>query len=104
MSAITEDRSANGRSASESDPGTPASFWQALFLFVYHVVLGLFLAYAVYNVWPPQPWPKDPRPLASEQRPGVKAEATAKKGQDATATGTTTSGTAISGSEAAAAA
>lgn len=45
---------------SSPDPGKPATFGQALGLFIYHVVLGLFLAYAIYNVWPPQPWPKDP--------------------------------------------
>lgn len=98
MSADDEDRSTNGRFPSESDPGTPASFRQAFFLFLYHVALGLFLAYAIYNVWPPQPWPKDPRPPASDQRRGVKDDVTAKKGPDATATDTTTSGTATSGS------
>jgi hypothetical protein len=55
----------NGDTENRPDEGLPgprklASFRQAFFLFIYHVVLGLFLAYAIYNVWPPQPWPKEP--------------------------------------------
>ena len=40
-------------------PPKPPAFYQVLLLFVYHLVLGLALAYAIYNVWPPQPWPGD---------------------------------------------
>ena len=43
----------------EPDPPKKASFYQVLALFTYHVLLGIFLAYAIYNVWPPQPWPGD---------------------------------------------
>lgn len=73
MTVVTDNGSAGNRTP-EPDPGTKASFWQSLFLFVYHVVLGLFLAYAIYNVWPPQPWPEDPA-----KRAGTKAEEAATK-------------------------
>lgn len=85
---------------SESDPGTKASFKQSLLLFIYHVVLGLFLAYAIYNVWPPQPWPENPQKNATANRSGDKSDDTEKKAKapatkgQADTTATATSGTA----------
>jgi len=56
---------ANGDSAFRPDPPHRISFYQVLILFVYHVALALLLAYAAYNVWPPQPWPGDKRPATA---------------------------------------
>ena len=53
-------------SAFQPDPPRKVKFSQALALFVYHVLLALFLAYAMYKVWPPQPWPGDERARAQE--------------------------------------
>jgi hypothetical protein len=41
------------------DPPERVRLYQVVILFFYHIVLALFLAYTIYNVWPPQPWPGD---------------------------------------------
>jgi hypothetical protein len=41
------------------DPPQKVNLYQVAILFTYHVLLAIFLAYAIYNVWPPQPWPGD---------------------------------------------
>ncbi|HEY0546668.1 MAG TPA: IPT/TIG domain-containing protein [Pyrinomonadaceae bacterium] len=41
------------------EPAQKPKLYQVAILFIYHVVLGVVLAYLVYNVWPPQPWPGD---------------------------------------------
>lgn len=82
---------------SESDPGTKASFKQSLFLFIYHIVLGLFLAYAIYNVWPPQPWPENPRNNAPAKRAGDKSGDAEKKAKAPETKGPADTGTATSG-------
>ncbi len=58
MSASVNDP-ADSDSPFKPDPPKKISFYQVLILFVYHVALALLLAYAAYNVWPPQPWPGD---------------------------------------------
>src|ERR1043165_4560387 len=83
---------------SESEEGTKASFKQSLFLFIYHVVLALFLAYAIYNVWPPQPWPENPQKNAIAKRPGDKSADAEKKVKGPETKGTlNTTATATSG-------
>jgi hypothetical protein len=47
------------------DPPTKPTFGQVALLFAYHILLALFLAYSIYNVWPPQPWPGDKSPKAN---------------------------------------
>ena len=44
---------------SKPDPPEKVNVYQVGILFIYHVLLAIFLAYAIYNVWPPQPWPGD---------------------------------------------
>ena len=46
-------------SAFKPDPPESVRLYHVVMLFFYHIVLALFLAYAIYNVWPPQPWPGD---------------------------------------------
>lgn len=47
-------------------PPTAPTSAQVFLLFAYHVLLGIVLAYSIYNVWPPQPWPGDyPDPVAA---------------------------------------
>jgi hypothetical protein len=58
-----------------SDPPKKPTLAQVTILFVYHVVLGVLLAYLVYNIWPPLPWPGDARPKPE-------AGAGAKTGKD----------------------
>lgn len=70
MSRTVERGSADDDSTFKPDPPKKASFAQATVLFVYHIALALLLAYAVYNVWPPQPWPKDPRSNTPSGRVG----------------------------------
>lgn len=41
------------------DPPQKLAFSYVLLLFGYHVVVAIVLAYAIYNVWPPMPWPGD---------------------------------------------
>src|SRR5207253_917922 len=43
----------------EPDPPEKVKLYQVVILFFYHVVLAIVLAYTLYNVWPPQPWPGD---------------------------------------------
>lgn len=57
--SINVDGPAKGDSTFQPDPPKKIGFYQVMILFVYHVTLALLLAYAAYNVWPPQPWPGD---------------------------------------------
>ncbi len=41
------------------DPPQKLAFHWVLLLFIYHVTVAVILAYAVYHVWPPMPWPGD---------------------------------------------
>ena len=63
-------------SAFKPDPPRKIGYPQVLLLFTYHIVLALLLAYAIYNVWPPQPWPGDTAEVKAEK---AKAEAEEKK-------------------------
>lgn len=65
-------------------PAKPASPALAILLFVYHVALGLFLAYGIYNVWPPQPWPKDPRATTDNRAAGAAGNSAAAETASAT--------------------
>lgn len=59
MSTKENDVQHNSDSTFTPPPPVRVGAYQVGILFVYHIVLALFLAYAVYNVWPPQPWPGD---------------------------------------------
>jgi hypothetical protein len=50
------------------DPPQKVSFYQVALLFVYHIFLAIFLGYAIYNVWPPQPWPGDSAQAKAEAK------------------------------------
>src|SRR5229473_1665935 len=52
------------------DPPEKVKPYQVFVLFIYHVLLAVFLAYVIYNVWPPQPWPGD----TAQARADAKAE------------------------------
>jgi hypothetical protein len=69
------------------DPPQKVNFYQVLILFVYHILLAVFLAYSIYNVWPPQPWPGD---TAQARAEAAKTEA-AKISSQAEAAGPTAS-------------
>src|SRR5712671_5651821 len=56
------------------DPPQKVHFYQVLMLFAYHVALAVFLAYAIYNVWPPQPWPGDTAQAKAENKAREEAE------------------------------
>jgi hypothetical protein len=49
----------NSDSTYTPPPPEAPKLYQVAILFVYHILLALFLAYAIYNAWPPQPWPGD---------------------------------------------
>lgn len=68
MSSTVEHNSAGDDSTFKPEPPQKVSFPQATALFIYHVVLALLLAYAIYNVWPPQPWPTEPKSNATANR------------------------------------
>ncbi|HLL76734.1 MAG TPA: IPT/TIG domain-containing protein [Pyrinomonadaceae bacterium] len=55
------------------DPPVKVKFYQVILLFVYHVALAIVLAYSIYNVWPPQPWPgdRDDRAAANSNQRGA---------------------------------
>jgi hypothetical protein len=57
------------------DPPQKVSFYQVAILFTYHILLAVFLAYAIYNVWPPQPWPGDSPQAKAEAKAEEQAEA-----------------------------
>jgi hypothetical protein len=57
------------------DPPEKVKTFQVTVLFVYHILLAVFLAYAIYNVWPPQPWPGDTAEARADARAEAKAEA-----------------------------
>jgi hypothetical protein len=63
--------SEQGDTTFKPDPPEKVKFYQVLLLFTYHILLAVFLAYCIYNVWPPQPWPGD----SPEARAEAKAEA-----------------------------
>lgn len=75
MSGTVEDDTTGDDSTFRPDPPKKVTFFQAAALFIYHVVLALLLAYAVYNVWPPQPWPADPKSTATANRANVNSAA-----------------------------
>lgn len=58
------------------DPPRKIGYPQVLLLFVYHIALAVVLAYSIYNVWPPQPWPGDTAKVRAEK---AKVEAEEKK-------------------------
>jgi hypothetical protein len=66
-------------SALTPDPAESVRLYQVVILFFYHIVLAVFLAYAIYNVWPPQPWPGD-KPKAGDS-PRAQAAPSATPGQ-----------------------
>ena len=68
MSSTAGQRDNGDDSTFKPDPPRKVTFAQALALFVYHVTLAILLAYALYNVWPPQPWPADPKSPAPANR------------------------------------
>lgn len=57
------------------DPPQKVNFYQVALLFVYHILLAVFLGYAIYNVWPPQPWPGDSPQARAEAKAEQQAEA-----------------------------
>jgi hypothetical protein len=81
------------------DPPQKVHFYQVFMLFVYHIALAVFLAYAIYNVWPPQPWPGDAAQAKAENKAREQAEAktaasqTNSGGQNRNVSGAATTGT-----------
>ena len=61
-------KNVNGDSTFTPDPPQKVNFYQVAILFVYHIFLAIFLGYAIYNVWPPQPWPGDSPQARAEAR------------------------------------
>ncbi len=92
MSTEMDDRSVDG-SVFKPAPPKPASPLLAVSLFLYHVALGVILAYAIYNVWPPQPWPKAPKANAAKAAVAADRARSQGQGQTPTPTDTTASGT-----------
>jgi IPT/TIG domain len=84
MSETVEQGAATDDSTFKPDPPKKASFFQAAALFIYHIVLALLLAYAVYNVWPPQPWPSDPKSTANANRANSNSAAGANSNRQVT--------------------
>jgi hypothetical protein len=56
---MADDTSTNSDLTYTPPPPQPPKLYQVVILSVYHILLALFLAYALYKVWPPQPWPGD---------------------------------------------
>lgn len=56
---MADDNSTNSDSTYTPPPPQPPKLYQVVVLFIYHIILAVFLAYAIYKVWPPQPWPGD---------------------------------------------
>lgn len=75
MSSTAGQGASGDNSTFQPDPPQKAAFWQVMALFIYHVVLAVLLTYAIYNVWPPQPWPEDPRSTASANRANTNSAA-----------------------------
>lgn len=71
----THSRSLNDDSTFKPDPPQKVEFYQVAILFAYHIFLALFLAYTIYNVWPPQPWPGDSAKAKAEDKAREQAEA-----------------------------
>ncbi len=81
---------ANDDSTFRPDPPRKVHFYQVAILFAYHILLALFLAYAIYNVWPPQPWPGDsPRKKAETEEAGKGGSQTSSKAQNLNASSAT---------------
>jgi hypothetical protein len=72
----TDNRGPHDDSSFKPDPPRKVKFYQVLLLFVYHIVLAVFLAYTIYNVWPPQPWPGDSAEAKAEKREQSEAKKT----------------------------
>jgi hypothetical protein len=70
----TDNSGPHDDSTFKADPPQKVHFYQVLMLFVYHIVLAVFLAYAIYNVWPPQPWPGDTAAAKAENKAREQAE------------------------------
>ncbi|MFN2491265.1 MAG: IPT/TIG domain-containing protein [Pyrinomonadaceae bacterium] len=68
------------------DPPEKVKTYQVTLLFTYHVLLAIFLAYAIYNVWPPQPWPGDTAEVKAEAKAEAKAEVRAEQARAAAQT------------------
>jgi hypothetical protein len=93
----THRRSPNDDTTFTPDPPQKVAFYQVAILFVYHILLALFLAYTIYNVWPPQPWPGDSAQARAEDKAREQAEAkkaasqanAAGQNQNASVAGTT---------------
>ena len=94
---MSDDQGPRIDSAFTPDPPRKIGFKSIILLFVYHILLAVFLAYAIYNVWPPQPWPGDSAEVKAEK---AKADAEEKKAasqtnsgaQDQNASGAATAG------------
>lgn len=67
------------------DPPMKAGFYQILALFIYHVSLAILLAYAVYNIWPPQPWPGDKAKPVTNSNPVERPRAVREANKNTTA-------------------
>lgn len=65
-------KNTGSRDDSTFKPDRPrkVTFYQVALLFTYHILLAIFLGYAIYNVWPPQPWPGD----SAQAKADAKAE------------------------------
>jgi hypothetical protein len=70
----TDESSTNSDSTYKPPPPKAPKLYQVGILFVYHILLALFLVYALYKVWPPQPWPGD------KAKPVAKGGANANSG------------------------
>jgi hypothetical protein len=73
----TNDAGLQDDSTFKPDPPQKVSLPQVAILFVYHILLAVFLAYTIYNVWPPQPWPGDSPQARAEAKAEKQAEAQA---------------------------
>lgn len=75
------------------DPPQKLAFHWVVLLFVYHVTVAVALAYAVYHVWPPMPWPGDKTKLVESRNavspaPSPNANSSANSNSNTAATPT----------------
>ncbi len=87
MSATIPNDGPGTDSEFKPDPPERVHLYQVVLLFVYHILLALVLAYAIYNVWPPQPWPGD-KAKAADKREG---QSTPSSNSNSSSTGGTNS-------------
>jgi IPT/TIG domain len=73
------------------DPPEKVKLAQVVMLFIYHIVLAFVLAYAIYNVWPPQPWPGDRAKAPDKGKSSQQANTNTNKSETNSAGGTKTS-------------